>query len=148
VKRLYRYIHIARITATAPLRISNLGLPNVEMALPAAAEMELPAGAIALYVTISGDSLNRAVAREGRVLLRGCIRREYSLVILDMNLVRTADSHGLRWLARMKQAADWYSVALLTRTSPTFSLVLRSTGFRLTEFAPSRLRTAHLAGHL
>ena len=145
MRRLHRYIHIARITATANFRVSNLGLPNVEMELPAAAAMELPAGALALYVTISGESLNRAVAREGRGLLRGCIRREYSLVILDMNLVRTADSAGLRWLARLKQAADWYNVALLTRASPTFALVLRSTGLRLPEFTPARLQAAPLA---
>ena len=140
MRRLHRYIHVARISATAGFRVSNLGAPNVEMELPAAIDIDLPAGALALYVTISGEILNGAVAREGRGILRSCIQREYSLVILDMNLVRSADSEGLRWLARLKHTADWYSVALLSRLSPTLGVVLRSAGLQLPEFIPARLR--------
>ena len=142
MKRLHRFIHIARIGAASLPRISNLGRPNVEMELPAAAQIDMPPGALALYVTISAEILGGPVAREGAGILRSCIQREYSLVLLDMNLVRTADSEGLRWLARLKEAADWHNVTLLTRLSPAFSLVLRSTGFDLPTFNPARLAGA------
>ena len=145
MKRLHRFIHVARIGAAATPRISNLGRPNVEMELPAAAQIDMPPGSLALYVTISAEILNGHVAREGRSILRSCIQREYSLVLLDMNLVRTADSEGLRWLARLKEAADWHNVTLLTRLSPALSLVFRSTGFTLPEFTPARLAGAALA---
>ena len=145
MKRVHRFIHVARIGAAATPRISNLGRPNVEMELPAAAQIDMPPGSHALYVTISAEILDRHVAREGRSIVRGCIQREYSLVLLDMNLVRTADSEGLRWLARLQKAAEWYSVTLLTRLSPALSLVLRSTGFTLPEFTPARLAGAELA---
>jgi hypothetical protein len=142
MKRVHRFIHIARIGATATPRISNLGRPNVEMELPAAAQIDMPPGAHALYVTISAEILDRPVAREGRSIVRSCIQREYSLVLLDMNLVRTANSEGLRWLARLKEAADWHNVTLLTRLSPALSLVIRSAGFTLPEFTPARLAGA------
>lgn len=144
MKRIHRYIHVARIGAATP-KISNLGRPNVEMELPTADQIDIPPGAQALYVTISAEILDRKVAHEGRSILRGCIQREYSLVLLDMNLVRTADAEGLRWLARLKQAADWYNVTLLTRVSPALSLVFRSTGFTLPEFTPARLAGAALS---
>ena len=83
--------------------------------------------------------IDRQVAREGRSILRSCIQREYSLLLLDMNLVRTANSEGLRWLARLKEAADWYNVSLLTRLSPALARVCRSTGVALPEFTPARL---------
>ena len=139
MKRVHRFIHIARIGASATPRISNLGRPNVEMELPAAAQIDMPPGALALYVTISAEILDRLVAREGRSILRSCIQREYSLLLLDMNLVRTANSEGLRWLARLQEAANWYNVTLLTRLSPALALVFRSTGFTLPEFTPARL---------
>lgn len=145
MKRLHRFIHVARIGAAATPRISNLGRPNVEMELPAAAQIDMPPGSFALYVTISAEVLDRRVAREGRSILRSCIQREYSLVLLDMNLVRTANSEGLRWLARLKEAADWYNVTLLTRLSPALSLLMRSTGFTLPEFTPARLAGAEIA---
>lgn len=140
MRRIHRFIHVARISATAGFRVSNLGQPNVEMELPAANDIDLPAGALALYVTISAEILDGAVGREGRGILRSCIQREYSLVILDMNLVRSADSEGLRWLARLKHTADWHNVALLTRVSPTLALILRSAGLKWPEFTPTRLR--------
>jgi hypothetical protein len=142
MRRLHRFIHVARIAATADPRISNLGLPNVEMELPAASEIDSPTGAPALYVTVSCDVLNRAVAREGRGILRSCIQREYNLVILDMKLVSTADAYGMRWLAQLKRTADWYRVALQTRLSPTLALVLKTAGVLLPEFAPSKLKGA------
>jgi anti-anti-sigma regulatory factor len=129
VRRIHKFIHVARITGASKLRISNLGLPNIEMEIPTATEIKLPENAQALYVTISGKTLNRLVAREGREILRSCMKREYSIVILDMQLVETADSLGLRWLARLKQTADWYNVLLQTRVSPTLALVLRLAGF-------------------
>lgn len=104
MKRLHRFIHVARIGASATPRISNLGRPNIEM--------ELPPGSLALYVT---------------------------------NLVRTASGEGLRWLARLKEASDWYNVTLLTRVSPALAMVFRSTGFTLPEFTPARLAGAELA---
>ena len=145
MKRLHRFIHVARIGASATPRISNLGRPNVEMELPTAEQIDMPPGSFALYVTISAEILDRRVAREGRGILRSCIQREYSLVVLDMNLVRTASGEGLRWLSRLKEAADWYSVTLLTRVSPALALVFRSTGFTLPEFTPARLAGAGLA---
>ena len=145
MKRVHRFIHVARIGASASPRISNLGSPNVEMELPAAAQIDMPPGSLALYVTISAEVLDWRVAREGRSILRSCIQREYTLVLLDLNLVRTANSEGLRWLARLKEAADWHNVTLLTRVSPALSLVLRSTGFTLPEFTPARLAGAELA---
>lgn len=125
MRRIHRYIHVARITGGSRLRISNLGLPNVEMELPAAKEINLPENSAALYVTISSDTLDAAVAREGREILRSCIKREYSLIILDLKLVTSADATGLRWLAQLKETADWYNVALQTRINPSLALVLQ-----------------------
>ena len=96
-------------------------------------------------VTICFADLNVLFLRRKDEALFEDRRREYSLVLLDMNLVRTANSEGLRWLARLKEAADWHNVTLLTRLSPALALVFRSTGFTLPEFTPARLAGAELA---
>lgn len=96
-------------------------------------------------VTICFADLNVLFLRRKDEALFEDRRREYSLVLLDMNLVRTASSEGLRWLARLKEAADWHNVTLLTRLSPALALVFRSTGFTLPEFTPARLAGAELA---
>ncbi len=139
MKRVHRYIHVARIGTPGAPRVSNLGRPNVEMELPTAEQINMPSGSVALYVTISAEILDRRVAREGRSILRSCIQRDYNFILLDMNLVRTADCEGLRWLSRLKEAADWYNVTLLTRLSPALSLIIRSAGFALPEFAQARV---------
>ena len=96
-------------------------------------------------VTICFADLNVLFLRRKDEALFEDRRREYSLVLLDMNLVRTASSEGLGWLARLKKAADWHNVTLLTRLSPALALVFRSTGFTLPEFTPARLAGAELA---
>lgn len=95
-------------------------------------------------VTICFADLNVLFLRRKDEALFEDRRREYSLVLLDMNLVRTASSEGLRWLARLKEAADWHNVTLLTRLSPALALVFRS-GFTLPKFTPARLAGAELA---
>ena len=54
MRRIHRFIHVARISATAGFRVSNLGQPNVEMELPAANDIDLPAGASASEDGIRG----------------------------------------------------------------------------------------------
>ena len=137
MRRIHRFIHVAKITGASKLRISNLGQPNIEMEIPTSQTIDLPEDSQALYVTISAKVLDGAVGREGREILRNCMKREYALIILDMQLVQTADSRGLRWLARLKQTADWYNVSLQTRISPTLELALKMSGL-----APELLQNA------
>lgn len=128
MRRIHKFIHVARITTASKPRISNLGQPNVEMEIPTPQAIELPESSKALYVTISAKVLNGAVAREGQEILRSCIKRDYTMIILDMRLVQTADARGLRWLAKLKQTSEWYNVSLQTRISDTLRLVLSMAG--------------------
>jgi hypothetical protein len=134
MRRIHQFIHVAKITAASKLRIANLGRPNIELEIPGPQAIDLPESSQALYVTISAKVLDAAVAREGKEILRSCMKREYSLIILDMRMVQTADSHGLRWLARLKQTVDWYNVSLQTQIGPSLALVLK-----LSNLAPELL---------
>lgn len=128
MRRIRQFIHVAKITGASKLRISNLGRPNIEMEIPAPEALDLPDSATALYVTISAKVFGKAVAHEGRDILRNCMKREYALIILDMRLAQTADSHGIRWLAQLMQTAHWYNISLRTRVSPAVALVLELAG--------------------
>ena len=129
MRRIHKFIHVAKITCASKPRISNLGQPNIEMDIPTPQALELPESSMALYVTVSAKVLDGAVAKEGREILRNCIKRDYTMIILDMRLVQTADARGLRWLAQLKQTTEWYNVSLQTRISETMNLVLSMAGF-------------------